>query len=1428
MKFKILFWLFFLFGVNSAFSQVGLFINDEAGGIRVMNNTSLYIQGDFHVISINNSPIRQLINGKVYLDGDLICDDKIIFEKDSNNAVNSSTLQFIGTNDSYISGSVTPQIYKLNFDKTAGNVYINRNIEVHDTIEFIQGNGIIADTAEVFLKFRQQSNTVNANPYLLNERAASRFTGDGFVTTAITTANFYDTDIANTGFYFTQGLTDSLYLKRGHTKQLYAGEGSVDRYFDVKYTIPIGNTPAFDTVGMRYLADVNYAALGVDTSKLKMYVSPTFSDATFNRANDSSVDSTRRDLYDGSVFGDPSIVTAISPIYYRFTLGDSTCSNAPFANLPNSIIHLCDVDSINVSAVNQQVNGFPNSVSYFWNDSIIEQNRTFWADTIYREYIVKLTDQRGCFSYDTLRIAPVAPNPVPEFQWTNVCQGNATEFREQTTIQPGGTFTSSWNFGDGNELLNAANDTIYHTYSSDNNYTATLTATSNYNCVATQSHTISVFNYPVANLVLGTDCIYDELTVDGSGSTGTTNPVNSMLNSWTFKVDGTIVNSGSDQFSDPLNSYTPGNHLMEYIVISGVNCSDTVTQAFTIYEQDSAAFTVSNLCLNDTLSIQNTSVIYNPGATYSWNFGDATTSTDFEPVKVYNTPGIKIIQLIVQTSAPCADTFELAVNILPLPSSDFAAASACLETNVNFSPNTFDGSSSYNWDFGNSNTSNAAFSSTQYTSAGTYNVILDVTNLAGCSSQTQHAVSVMNGPNADFNALDVCIGNTTNFYNTSIGALSSQWTFGDFSNSTVTSPQHAYANAGNYSATLVVTDNSGCTDTTTQSVSVNALPVVPINSESTCGNSYLLDAENTGSTYLWSPSNETSQTITVTQDGTYSVQITDVLGCTNSGSATITLNSIVQPNLGADISPCGELDLNAGYANADYIWSTGDTINQIITINTPGTYWVEVTDQNGCIGSDTISIPNVYSFTEPDLGPDQTLCESNFPLNTDAGTYNSYLWSTGANSSSISIPGTSMVWVEVTDVNGCSGRDTLIVTGLNSPESLLPTTASGCDQSTLLATNNSGYNCLWSGGQTSNFVLANTSGQYTVIITDPSTLCLVQDTIQVTIQPSPGIDLGPDQSICANIGVVLNAQNPGSTYSWTSSSGVVVSTSQVYSPPSSGVYVVNIENNGCSASDAISVNLLPAPYIPVQTTVKYICGTTPVVLSGSPFGTNSWTSPNGFTSNDQNVSVSGIGNYTVLASIGGCSATETFQLETSPMQIEAYYLVDTDTSTNLSLKFIDLSSPTPISYLWSFGDGMFDTIPSPTHTYLVVDTFFTSLTVSNGYCISTYSKEVNSKNFFTADDPNASSLSIEDFTIYPNPTTNQLTIELLLTDYANTILSMYDLNGRVVADFSDIENEKEIQITHDLSALNPGTYYLRIQSTSLKGNVQKVAKLVKL
>ncbi len=142
-------------------------------------------------------------------------------------------------------------------------------------------------------------------------------------------------------------------------------------------------------------------------------------------------------------------------------------------------------------------------------------------------------------------------------------------------------------------------------------------------------------------------------------------------------------------------------------------------------------------------------------------------------------------------------------------------------------------------------------------------------------------------------------------------------------------------------------------------VSINTAPIVNLGpNNSFCAEStpLLLDAGNIGSTYLWS-TGATTQTISVTLGGTYSVTITAINGCTATDAITLTAISKPIINLGNDAALCGAPTkvLNAGNPGSTYLWSTGATTSSI-TIAAAGTYSVLVTNSAGCFASDTIVI----------------------------------------------------------------------------------------------------------------------------------------------------------------------------------------------------------------------------------------------------------------------------------------------------------------------------------------------------------------------------------------------------------------------------------------------------------------------------------------
>lgn len=138
------------------------------------------------------------------------------------------------------------------------------------------------------------------------------------------------------------------------------------------------------------------------------------------------------------------------------------------------------------------------------------------------------------------------------------------------------------------------------------------------------------------------------------------------------------------------------------------------------------------------------------------------------------------------------------------------------------------------------------------------------------------------------------------------------------------------------------------------------------------GDSYEFDAETNYAyalTYLWSD-NSTNSTYVTSDSGVVWVQVTGADGCTDYDSAHLTLHDLPIVELGNDTSLCGSAAwfVDAG-DYASYLWSTGDIINPLMVDGRrtePEVLWVEVTDFNGCKGSDTLilEVCDVYILFE--------------------------------------------------------------------------------------------------------------------------------------------------------------------------------------------------------------------------------------------------------------------------------------------------------------------------------------------------------------------------------------------------------------------------------------------------------------------------------
>lgn len=204
------------------------------------------------------------------------------------------------------------------------------------------------------------------------------------------------------------------------------------------------------------------------------------------------------------------------------------------------------------------------------------------------------------------------------------------------------------------------------------------------------------------------------------------------------------------------------------------------------------------------------------------------------------------------------------------------------------------------------------------------------------------------------------------------------------------------------------------------------------------------DAETGGNTLAATSAFNTGP---LTATDTFYVTVTDgVTGCTSDREpVAVTVLPAPPVNLGPDTSICSNdtLCLDAGANQSGYIWSNS-SFGQTICVNSPGIYWVIVTDSSGCQNSDSINLGN-FAIPSVNLGPDQEFCSGDsLTVGVGMDTNSTYLWNTGDTSSMITVAATDTLELTVTNSDNCAVSDSLIVTQLAIPTAAFSVDSSNC------------------------------------------------------------------------------------------------------------------------------------------------------------------------------------------------------------------------------------------------------------------------------------------------------------------------------------------------------------------------------------------------
>ncbi len=220
---------------------------------------------------------------------------------------------------------------------------------------------------------------------------------------------------------------------------------------------------------------------------------------------------------------------------------------------------------------------------------------------------------------------------------------------------------------------------------------------------------------------------------------------------------------------------------------------------------------VATLCEGETLQLTDSSYSgLGSIASWNWDFGNGTASTDTNPSVTYNAAGIYQITQVVVDQAGCSDSNTTNITVLPLPDVGFTVENNCSGNPVLFTDTTNGTPGIWNWSFGDGENSTEQNPIHSYADAGTYIVSLEVESTDGCTATQIENVVINTSPTAAADMETSLL--TVNFTNTSTGAESYEWIFPD-TTITTTNPTYTFADTGHYPVILVATSANGCTDT---------------------------------------------------------------------------------------------------------------------------------------------------------------------------------------------------------------------------------------------------------------------------------------------------------------------------------------------------------------------------------------------------------------------------------------------------------------------------------------------------------------------------------------------------------------------------------------------------------------------------------------
>lgn len=554
--------------------------------------------------------------------------------------------------------------------------------------------------------------------------------------------------------------------------------------------------------------------------------------------------------------------------------------------------------------------------SYFWdfgvdNETSILREPTFTFNDP-GEYEVKLVINRGEVCADSasmkIRIFPILD---ADFSYNVSCEDQSASFESLSTSTTDPIVEELWTINN-KEVFKG--NFFTHQFNSDGNYTVKLQALTEKGCLESESKVIQVPKYNPANFEISNqDNTQNTIAICGSNTIEIRSLLAANIDK-TWLIDG--ENIGNRQRFNHTFADT-GTYRIDMITNS-LACPDTMTKWVRILPEIDLSFAFETFCQSVPVQFEGkVDRPYDPVQTWSWSFGDKTSSELQSPVKTFADSKTYQVSLEVETIHGCTGKITEKVTIPADVVSDFEITGQssggsyiyCEDLPIHFTSKSKNAETLL-WNFGAGIASSTDSKvDVIYPSAGQYFVSLIAQKNDFCSDTITKSIQLVDEiTQVDFEIKDLCAHTSQTITNKSVSLKndfdSYYWDFGDGTFSSQKNPKKIFTDEGTYTVKLVVGTKLGCQDSISKKVTIHPVPVADFETGTICaqGTQELINTSSISKgsidSYQWTWRKQTSTdknaTFTFGQAGDEGISliVTSNQGCQHSIQKQAYVNSL--------------------------------------------------------------------------------------------------------------------------------------------------------------------------------------------------------------------------------------------------------------------------------------------------------------------------------------------------------------------------------------------------------------------------------------------------------------------------------------------------------------------------------------------------------